>query len=848
MTARNLLLIGGLLAFLVAGLSIGDMFRSRPYDGVILEADAPGRLVVRDVVPGSGAEGAGIQPGDLIIGIDRNVVRSPAHAAGLLNEHQVGEEVPYLVRGLNGRLRELPVELGLHRIGSLPYLYACLLGFLFFFIGLFVLERQPRQRAAQVFFMLCALFFVFLVCRLRPASYTWVDTFVLRTGTAALLFLPATFLHFFLIFPQPVRLRPRRDGEHFAARRRRWVAFLAAIYLLPPVVLAASLARVRIFHEEALRRPLISAADEVPLGLISGAPAPNWWVLALYVLLGLAILAVRTWRETNPRLRRGGAAVLFGSFFGLLPFLVTAVAFPSFLQTEKFLFYGVGPLVLVPLTFAYAIVVFRLLDVRVILRKSLLYTATTAIVTALYALGITLFNLVTRGTPLAASPYFPLVFALAIILLFDPLRRRVQVLVDRFIYAERGRLEEALDEMGDAVRGQVDLQPVVRDVVDTLPQRLGLHFVGLYLVRENVMQRVAGPGDLPLRLPLLPQLQRELEHRRGLTTLAEIEPLAARERSVAEVVDGLSAAGVRVVGGLASPRRSIGLAVFSEKIGQFDLDPSELLLLRRLLDQVSLALETSLLLEERTRQAELERELEIASSVQTDLLPSAVRFSPGWTVAALCQPARHVGGDFFTELPGPEEGSYAVVYGDVAGKSVSGALVMMAAHEVLNSLALTHRDPETLMELANRRLYGLGRRKSFVAIAYLAPTAAGLAYLLAGQPQPILRRRSGEVFELGLPENRIPLGALNNGRYQLRQVPMERGDLVLGYSDGVVEAQSPHGEVFGSERLTEVVAGGPDEPGEMVDHVMAVLSDFTSGTEPYDDLTLVAVRCDREVM
>ena len=847
MTARNILLAGGLLAFLMAGLSIGDMFRTRPFDGVILEADAPGRLVVRDVRAGSGADKAGIRPGDQIVGIDRNVVRSPAHAAELLFEHEVGQIVPYLVRGFGG-LRELPVELGLQRIGNLPYLYACLLGFLFFFVGLFVLERQPRQRAAQVFFLLCTLFFVFLVCRLRPSSYTWVDTFVLRTGTAALLFLPACFLHFFLIFPKPIRLRPEAGAADFH-RRRRWIFFLLGMYLLPPLVLAASLARVGMQDRQSvLRHSFLPSADQIPLGLISGAPAPNWWVLAIYMLIGLSILALRTRRLENRRLRRGAAAVLFGSLFGLLPFLVTAVAFPSFLQTEKFLYYGVGPLVLVPLTFAYAIVVFRLLDVQVILRKSLFYTVTTALVTGLYAGGIVLFNFLTRGTSLAASPYFPLVFGLAIVFLFDPLRSRIQVLVDRYIFAQRGRLEEALDEMGEAVRGQVDLQPVVRDLVETLPQRLGLHFAGLYLVREDTMQRVAGPQELPLRLPLLPRLQRELEEQRGLTGLQDIEPLAARHEQIASVVDQLSEAGVRVVGGLASPRRSIGMAVFSDKVGQFDLDPSELLLLRRLLDQVSLALETSLLLEERTRQAELERELEIASSVQTDLLPASVRFSPGWSVAAMCQPARHVGGDFFTELPGPVEGSYAVVYGDVAGKSVSGALLMMAAHEVLNSLALTHRDPETLMALANRRLYSLGRRKSFVAVAYLAASPAGLSYVLAGQPQPLLRKRSGEVSELGLPENRIPLGALNNGRYQLRQVPMEKGDLVLGYSDGVVEAQSPGGELFGTERLFETVATGPQDTQAMVDHVMGTLAEFTRGTDPYDDLTLVAVRCDQEVM
>ena len=71
-----------------------------------------------------------------------------------------------------------------------------------------------------------------------------------------------------------------------------------------------------------------------------------------------------------------------------IAFIVLAVAFPSLLNTERFLFYGVVPLILVPITFAYAIVRFQLMDVRVILRKSLMYTVTTAVITAIYALGI----------------------------------------------------------------------------------------------------------------------------------------------------------------------------------------------------------------------------------------------------------------------------------------------------------------------------------------------------------------------------------------------------------------------------------------------------------------------------
>ena len=833
--ATEILLGFGLLAFLMAGLSIADMFLPRPYDGVVLESDAPGRLTVRQVVPGSGAEVAGIRPGDRIVGIDRNILRSPTHAAKLLNEHDIGETVPYLVRRY-GQVQEVGVEMGRRQIGSPAYLYACLLGFAFFFIGIFVMRRQPRLRAAQIFFLLCVLFLLFLVCRLRPASYSWVDGFVLSTGTLALLILPASFLHFFLIFPQPIPLRPAKGQPSFRRRRLVWLATLAVIYLIPPMVLMVGL-HARQWQRSELR-------------LISGAPVANWWLLAGYIILGLAALAFNAYRLDHPRQRRGAALVLLGAVFGLVPFLISAVAFPSFLHTEKFLFYGVAPLVLVPLTFAYAIVRFQLLDIRVILQKSLLYTTTTAVVTALYALGITLFNYLASGSDLATSPYFPLVFALVIVLLFEPLRRRIQVLVDRFFFAERRRLEQAIRDLSQAVTAQVDLGAVVRDLVDQLPRVLGLHFAALYLLHDSTLEREAGPDSLPRILPFVPELHELDTSRNRLTSLDSLHGQPLDSPALVHLAERLREAGVEVFGELASPRRPIGMVVLSGKVGQMPLDPSEIDLLDSLLHQVAMTLETSLLLDERTRQAELERELEIAASVQSDLLPARVSFAQGWTVAAICRPARHVGGDFYTELPGPREGTFAMVYGDVAGKSVSGALVMMAAHEALHSLAMSHQDPEELFDLANQRLYRLGHRKSFVALAYLTLTAdgTGIDYLLAGQPQPLLKSRSGTVVELPLPEHRLPLGALVNGGYRTCRVDVVQGDLILGYSDGVVDALSPGGESFGIDRLSDVVARAPAKPEILIDQVVDALREFTEGTEPYDDVTLVAIACDREVV
>lgn len=826
----------GFFALLTAVLSVADMFVPRPFDGVILEADAPGTRTVRQVVPGSGADRAGIRPGDLILGIDRSIILSTTRADQLLRSHRIGEAVPYLVSS-GGRRFEVDVELGRRQIGGAEYLFVCLLGLVFFGVGAFVVVRQPRQPAARTFFTMCWLFMLFLVCRLRPASYSWVDTLVLNTGTMALLFLPGAFLHFFLIFPRPVWEWRRDPLSEVLGAVARFSRQLVPLYLLPPLVYVAIIIRSRLLGS--------------PLALISGAPAANWWVMGAYMVLGLGALGLAGVHLPDPRQRRGAGLVFLGTVFGVVPFLLLAVAFPSFLHTERFLFYGVLPLILVPITFAYAIIRFQLLDIRVILRKSLLYTLTTAVVTALYALGIASFNLVVRGTELEASPFFPVVFALAIVLLFEPLRQRIQGPVDRFFFAERLRLQQAMVEMGEAFTVKFDPGAVVRELVDRLPGLLGLHFAALYRFSGNRLLREAGPSSLPEELERTELLRDHLQRYGSLVRLDGLSPLRLISPATEAALARLEQAGVEVVGLLASPRRPIGVVLLSAKSGQMPLEREELDLLRGLLQQASIALETSILLDERARQAELERELEIAAAIQSSLLPSSLAAANGWQVAAVCRPARAVGGDFYTELPGVEPSARAIAYGDVSGKSISGALMMMAAHEVLSALALINPEPERLLDLANERLYSLRGRSgsfaggSYVALGYLAPVPGSgtLRYSLAGQPPPLLRRASGEVTELELPPHRLPLGALRRSGYSVLETRLGPGDLLLAYSDGVVDAQSPGEEFFGETRLVELLAGTTaTDPGEMVDTVLAALDDFTRGHVPYDDLTLVAVQ------
>ncbi len=822
-----LLLAFGLIAFGLAGLSIADMFVPRPYDGVV-PADDSKQLIVREVLPGSGADRVGIEPGDLILGIARDAAPSAKTAARVLSRFRSGDEVVYLVRKADGSMIEPRVKLGLRRIGDGTYFFSSALGFAFFLVGLFVLIRQPTMRVSQVFFLLCGLFMLFLVCRMRPASYSGIDSLVLLIGTIAFLLLPAAFLHFYLLFPRPAWLRAMADSPVWRPVAGFWRRGWPLLYALPPLVFW-------IGH-------LVGDRRDTPPTLTHGAPAANWWLLAAYMLLGFAALIANSRQLKSPRERRGVALVLIGSFFGLAPFVVTSLMLSAGQYSGRFFFLGVMPLLLVPITFAYAIVRFQLLDIRVILRRGLLYSVTSVLLTGLYAGGIAMFNALFRDSGLARSIYFPIFLALAIVLLFDPLRRRLQKVIDRYFFAGRSRLQRAMVDLGEAMTAQMDLRAVVEELVEKLPQILDLSFAALYLLRGYRLERAAGPEALPATLPVLPELERHLERRGKLTRLDQLGALPLRSRDVAHLVERLLDHGVEAFGNLASRRRHIGMVLLSGKRGQIAFDTEELELLERLLHQAALALETGMLLDERTQKAELEREMAIAATIQAQLLPAELRFAEGWDVAAECRPARIVGGDFFAQLPTADDGHSAVIFGDVSGKSVAGALMMMAAHEALYALAMTRPRPEELFALTNRRLYELGKR-SFVALGYFAAgtDGKGLRYLVAGQPPPLLRRYAGEVRELPLPEHRIPIGALPDSVYRQLEEPVEPGDVVLGYSDGVTDARSPSGEFFGYDRLREVISASPADAAVVVSSVLDAVRDFTRDGVQYDDVTLVAV-------
>ncbi|MGQ9495508.1 MAG: SpoIIE family protein phosphatase [Thermoanaerobaculaceae bacterium] len=831
------LVLFGAGALLVTLLSLLDMFLPRPWDGVVLSPDRE-RLLVQSVLVGTGGYEAGLRPGDRIVGVGRMIVRSPGEVARVLASYKARDEVPYLV-SRDGQLLELSVRLSSRRLSTPLFVYAAVCGFFFFAVGLYVLLSRPDDAPAapsRVFFILCTLFLLFLVCRLRPASYSFFDGLILTTGTLSLMALPAAFLHFFLVFPkrQTFTLTSQESGT--LARLQRFIntspRLFLLLYALPPLTYVVTMTGAKLFGWR--------------VRTVSGAPVASWVLLGDYLVLGLLALLRSLLTTENPWQKRQLATVFAGNLVGVVPFLFFAVVLPSFSQSEASVALAVVSLLALPLAFAYAIVRFQLLDVRLVVRRSLLYTLTTASLTAVYALALAATNALARTQGFIQAPYFPLIFALLVVALFDPLRKRIQGPVDRFFFRDMVDARRALEELSEALAREFSLARLESWLTTRLAQVMKLSWVLLYRNEGGVFVCSRPAFEVPQSLRGDCALALEMKAKGEPARLGQLEGLGLLDETSAIFLEAVAKAGGRLLVPLVASQELYAFLVVGMKLSEEELTREELQLLRALANQGAVGFENARFLKEHARQLALEKELEIARAVQFSLIPQHIDAPPPWRVAARFIPAYQVGGDFYDVLPSPGNTGLSLVLGDVAGKSVAGAMLMVAAREALRSAALAAPGPAELLQLVNGQLYRREHRM-ILALAYLHLGAGGkLKYCLAGQPPPLKLRRDGEVEELPLPAARLPLGALAEAFWDEVEARLAPGELLLLYSDGLVDAQGPDGEAFGEERLKDLLRQGPREPEAAVAAIIDTVRSFSGDGQAFDDVTVMAVKWEGE--
>jgi sigma-B regulation protein RsbU (phosphoserine phosphatase) len=243
----------------------------------------------------------------------------------------------------------------------------------------------------------------------------------------------------------------------------------------------------------------------------------------------------------------------------------------------------------------------------------------------------------------------------------------------------------------------------------------------------------------------------------------------------------------------------------------------------------------------------LESELAIAREVQNQLFPKDVPFTKSLELKGVCNPARMVSGDYYDFMSLPQ-GDLAFAIGDVAGKGISAALLMATIQSTMRTQLSAHNGNPSPLSAAklvgtlNRQLYATTSPEKYATFYFALYDDANhaLTYTNAGHLAPMLVR--GNDIQM-LDSTGTVVGAFPIAKYEERTVVLEHGDVLVAYTDGIVEPENVYGEMFGEDRLKDLlIKYAKADSAELIARAMEAVVQWTGEGELQDDMTMVVVR------
>ena len=277
-------------------------------------------------------------------------------------------------------------------------------------------------------------------------------------------------------------------------------------------------------------------------------------------------------------------------------------------------------------------------------------------------------------------------------------------------------------------------------------------------------------------------------------------------------------------------------------IGAFEAN--DLRLLSLFANQVAIALENARLHREALQKQAMEREFELAATIQRDILPKSIPTPEGIEIATLSRPARQVGGDYHAFFE--RDGILTLLVADVAGKSMPAALLVSALHAAVQLLFAEGRELGDIATELNKHIHRWSAENKFVTMVMVSidREAETIAFINAGHNPCYIVTDDGR-FET-IKSHGLPIGILPTSKYMTQRRPFPSGSLVVLYSDGITEAENLAGEEFDNPRLEVILRDSGDAAaGEIRTRIADAVDAFVGDAPQKDDMTLVLARVER---
>lgn len=856
-----------LAALFLAAIAYQVRFTVEQFPGILGHSDLPRRPFyfamtgdgpIQIYFPFPEAQEAGLQSGDVLTAVNQKAALGTAVFGEALAHARVGDSLAVTVeRETISGPRTAVIRLQSKNAGAdLPELaisFALSVAMPFFclFLGFWVAAVRPRNPQAWLLLGLMLSFAAFIT----PTTEAWgphwrvLATIYYRSFNLAL---PVFALLFGIYFPEPF---PVGRGLPWWS----WAKWLVGVPL-------GSFIAAYVISDVG---EMENRASVLSLDRVLAKTDSLWDALLIATFVVFVACLVAKWRlATSPDATRRLQLLLLGVAVGLAPKLIL-IAIADFHHEQLELYFPrwiyrpahLLQQVVFPLTLAYVIVVYRAMDIRVVVRRGLQYALATRairVLQLLVTLAVITVAVYVPTTPLWSGPRRFLAIALGVVLM-SRLGKGADWLrawTDRRFFRDAYNAELILSDLGEKVRTIVETGPLLETVAGRIADSLHVQRVAVMLNGSGPYRPAysIGYGDqlhvtFSGSAAVVRRLEKEIEPSR--IYFGDPDSWIYRDPGMTnEQRTGLAELDSELLLPLSVNHKLIGFMSLGQKRSEEPYSGNDLRLLKSVAAQIGMALEVASLTtnigREIAQRERMNRELEIAREVQERLFPQLLPAVPGLDYCGRCQPAREVGGDYydFLELPGKKLG---VAIGDVSGKGIGAALMMAGLQASLRAQAsIAGHNLADLMSRVNRLVYEVSSENRYATFFYAQydPASRQLTYVNAGHNPPLVLRESHSEWQvMHLDVGGAVVGLLPQAAYTQGAFTLEFGDLVVAFTDGISEAMNAENQEWGEENLIAVAKSCAGlHAAESVSRIMAAAHAFTAGAPQFDDMTLVVLR------
>ena len=779
---------------------------------------------------------AGIRDGDLLLQIANVDVKTPNQAQRILNDFKSGQFADYTVQKPDGRILHTKVYVKkLIQFGSLA---AAISGLLYLLIGFLVYTAKPDGLSQKLFFVIGILGVLSATHVLFPLNDIYFITFITEHSTVAVLaaiviILSQTaipFVSLYFTWSFPARLE-------FSKKKVTQISIISAVIVL--TLLGISLA--------------------VSLGVTNFATQKyftlyqkvfNIILIAMYIASAISLI-VQYYKAKNTENKKPVLIFVFAFSFGLLiQFYVGTIA-PAISDTifnSPEYYMPIVLIAMVPIAYAYAILKYHLLDVSIVVRNTIIYGAAMATVAGIYFVVIYLLGQGIGSFVGAENQGFvAAVFFLIFAFVFQSTKDRFQDFLTRKFYPEQFAYQKVLIRFSNDVSTVVGTEKILDLTTETFIDALKINKFGILLkdFNNDVLFLSRGIGfSNPNCVIEKSNLISVFKEKSLLSNFPVIE-----QQDFESVFPGkgekLIEEGVYSIIPMIVKSKVIGALLFGLKYSGSKFGGKDLELLNAAANQIAVSLENARLYQSESEKIKIERDLDLARKIQQGLLPKRIPNLSGLDICGEMIPAMQVGGDYYDLIPISETKLFVAV-GDVSGKGLSASLYMTKLQTMIQIATKISSSPKDILIEINKRLYESIERNWFITmtLALFDTETRTVKFCRAGH-MPLITANNGTVE--AIKSEGIGLG-LEKGEVFERTLKEEEigiapNQIFAFFSDGITEAMNEQNELFGEEKLTEILRGkSGNRSSEVMQNVWNEIKLFKGNAQPNDDMTMVIVK------